>query len=422
MTLFQLVAGLMAVVALASWLNAMYFRLPHAVAMLIAGLLMALALFGLQSYLPNFPIGQQITNYVNGIDFVTTVTGYMLAFLLFAGAVQVDLEALQEHWFSISTLALLGVLGSVVVVGYGVWVAARFCGIPLTLPWALVFGALISPTDLVAVFATIRQVKLSKSLTMLLQGEALFNDGVGIVTFTALVAVSTGAGHLEPVETVLEVIVEAAGGLLLGMMLGKIAIYLMGKLDEFAVEVSMTIALAMGTFAIAEELNLSGAIAVVGAGILFGGKRGKEAIKGQTEAYVIGFWTLVDEILNALLFLLLGVEVIAVPFFIHQLWFLALAVALVVAARFIVVLPWATFYRFRRNERAPSLILGWGGLHGAVSLALALTLPSGPERMLILSMTYAVVAFSVAVQGLTFMPLAKWVSDHAVKGGVSVDL
>jgi len=406
---FELVAALMTVVALAGWLNVKTLHLPHDVARLIAGLVGASALFVLQWLFPQFEVGRQISDYINHINFVTTVTGYMLAFLLFAGAMQVDLSEMRRRWASVAALATLGVAGSIIIVGIGLWFIAAQLGLPLPLSWALVFGALISPTDPVAVLATVRLVKLSKTLQVVLQGEALFNDGVGIVAFTALLALATGTGGISPSLAVIDVVVEALGGLVFGMAASFLVIRLMGTLDDFAVEVSMSIALAMASYAAAQALHLSGAIAVVGAGMLFGGARAKEAMRGNTEAYLMGFWTLVDEILNALLFLLLGVEMIAVPFYAHQTGLLLAAIPLVLIARFAVVLPWGAYYRFRQSEKRPTLILGWGGLHGALSLALALTLPQGAERALILSITYAVVAFSITVQGLTFTPLVKWI-------------
>ncbi|MGZ5935492.1 MAG: cation:proton antiporter [Rhizomicrobium sp.] len=409
MTPFELVAALMTFVALAGWLNVKTLHLPNGVAMLIAGLAAAGLLFALQRLFPEFEGWREVSDYINRIDFVTTVTGYMLAFLLFAGAMQVDLAEMRKRWASVGALATLGVAGSIIVVGIGLWLMAGWLGLPLPLPWALVFGALISPTDPVAVLATVRLGKLSKTLQIVLQGEALFNDGVGIVAFTALLALATGAADVSPVLAVVDVVVQALGGLVFGMAASWLVIRLIGTLDDFAVEVSMSIALAMGTYAAAQALYLSGAIAVVGAGMLFGGARAKEAMGSQTEAYLMGFWTLVDEILNALLFLLLGVEMIAVPFYAHQLGLLIAAIPLVLIARFAVVLPWGAYYRFRHGEKRPTLILGWGGLHGALSLALALTIPAGPERALILSITYAVVAFSITVQGLTFTPVVRWI-------------
>jgi CPA1 family monovalent cation:H+ antiporter len=182
---------------------------------------------------------------------------------------------------------------------------------------------------------------------------------------------------------------------------------LMGTLDDFAVEVSMSIALAMGVYAGAQALHLSAPIAAVGAGMLFGSQRARKAISGETEAYLKSFWTLVDEVLNALLFLLLGVEMLVVPFFAHESGLLLAAIPLVLAARFLVVIPWGAYYRIRQGERGATFVLGFGGLHGAVSLALALSLPEGPERTLLLAVTYVVVAFSIAVQGLSFGPVVK---------------
>ncbi|MEI9991830.1 MAG: sodium:proton antiporter [Rhizomicrobium sp.] len=413
MSPFELVAALMTVVALAGWLNARTLHLPHGVAMLLAGLAAAAVLYAAQLLFPDFAGLREIAAYIDRIDFASTVTGYMLAFLLFAGAMQVDLGEMRRRWLSIGALATLGVAASIVIVGFGLWAVAHALGLGLPLAWALVFGALISPTDPVAVLATVRHTKLSKTLTVVLQGEALFNDGVGIVAFTALVALAAGGAGTSPLAVVGDIVVEAAGGLLFGMALSYGVIRLMGLLDDFAVEVSLTIALAMGSYAAAQALHLSGAIAVVGAGMLFGGERAKKAMAGATERYLTAFWTLVDEILNALLFLLLGVEMIAVRFAAHETGLIAAAIPIVLIARFAVVLPWGQWFRLRDAERGPTLILGWGGLHGALSLALALSLPAGPERALLLSVTYAVVAFSITVQGLTFTPLVRWIERKA---------
>jgi CPA1 family monovalent cation:H+ antiporter len=375
--------------------------------MLIAGISGAMILFAAEIAFPSFTAISQITAVINGIDFTSTVTGYMLAFLLFAGAMQVDLKEMRRRWFSVSALATLGVAGSILIVGFGMWAVADRLGLPLPLPWALVFGALISPTDPVAVLATVHHVKLSKTLRVVLEGEALFNDGVGIVAFIALLAVAMGSGALSPREALFDVFVQALGGLALGMAASALVIRVMGTMDEFAVEVSLSIALAMGVYAGAQALGLSGAIASVGAGMLFGGERASKAMSGTTESYLRGFWTLVDEILNALLFLLLGVEMIAVPFVLDQIPLILVAVPLVLLARLAVVVPWGIYFRARESEQGATEILAWGGLHGALSLALALQIPQGPERTLILSTTYAVVAFSITVQGLTFTPLVR---------------
>src|SRR5665213_1751399 len=271
MTPFQLAALFLTLVAAVGWLNARLLRLPPGVAMLAAGLIGALCLYGLKR-LGLHGAGDAV-RVIGKVDFPQTVVGYMLAFLLFAGAMQVDLSALRKRWVAVSSLATFGVLGSIGIVGFGLWAITQFIGVPLTLSWALAFGALISPTDPVAVLATVKYGNLSKSLKVILEGEALFNDGVGIVAFTALVALATGVGNAAPVHAVVEIVLQALGGLVFGAALSWLVIRAMGTLDDFMVEVAMTIALAMVSYAGAQALGLSGAIAVVGAGMLFGGER-----------------------------------------------------------------------------------------------------------------------------------------------------
>jgi CPA1 family monovalent cation:H+ antiporter len=409
MSPFALAAILMTLVALSGWVNSRTLRLPHGVAMLIAGLATAVLLWLLQSLVPGFMLARRLSAIVNSIDFASTVTGYMLAFLLFAGAMQVDLAEMRRRMVSVSLLATFGVAASIAVVGIGLWLIAKPLGLPLPLSWSLVFGALISPTDPVAVLATVRLTPLPGPIVAILQGEALFNDGVGIVAFFALLALATGTGSVSPVHVFLEVWIEGLGGLALGVAAAALAIMAMDRIDEFGVEVSISIAVAMLVYTTAQALGLSGAIAVVGAGMMFGTQRAKKAVAGETEQYLRSFWVLVDEILNALLFLLLGVEMFVVPFQPGQLVLIVAAIALVLIARFAVVIPWGALYgATRRGERGAIGILGWGGLHGALSLALALSLPAVPERSLILAITSAVVAFSIIVQGLSFAPLAVW--------------
>lgn len=289
--------------------------------------------------------------------------------------------------------------------GGGLWLTAQALDLPLTFPWAIVFGALISPTDPIAVLAAVKQGGLSKSLEAVLQGEALFNDGVGIVLFTAAVAIAMGV-EAQPWEVLGAVGVEALGGLLLGAAAGWLVVLAMRAIDEYAVEVGLSLALALGAYSLAGALHLSGPIAVVAAGLVVGESGFKTAMSDRTRQYVRGFWTLVDEILNALLFLLLGLELLVIPLEFRWAGLWLAAIGLVLAARFLVVLPWGAYFRRREHERGAGLLLGWGGLHGALSLALALGLPDGPARGLILSTTFAVVLMSVVVQGLTFGPLA----------------
>jgi CPA1 family monovalent cation:H+ antiporter len=404
-TPFQLAAVFVSLVAVGSWINARTARLPREVAMMLIGLAGALTLWMFQRFAHGAAASAAAIGAINRIDFADTVLGYMLGFLLFAGAMQVDLGEMRKRLVSVSVLATAGVVASIIVVGFGLWSVARALALPLSLPWALVFGALISPTDPIAVLAAVKRGHLSKSLQAIMQGEALFNDGVGIVAFTSLVAFAAGEGLASPVHLLGLVFVQAAGGLILGLASGLAVIRAMRAIDDFAVEVTLSIALCMGVYAGAQALGLSGPIGVVGAGLLIDGERARGAMRGETHTYLKNFWTLVDEILNAILFLLLGFETLVVPFQPGQIGLAVASILLVLFARICVVAPWAVSMGRQQGARRAAAVMVWGGLHGALSLALALSIPQGPERSLILSATYAVVAFSMIVQGLTFGPL-----------------
>jgi CPA1 family monovalent cation:H+ antiporter len=409
MTLFQLVALFLGLIGLAGWVNARLLHWPSATVMVIAGCLNAGLLLGLRHLSPLSGAGQVIAA-VSAVDFPRAVLDYMLGFLLFAGAMQVDLGELRRRRLSVWSLATLGVLGSTVIVGLGLWFAAHLLNLTLSLPWACVFGALISPTDPIAVLAAVREGKLSKALEVVLQGEALLNDGVGIVIFTAALAIAGSGAGIHPLETVGRVALQAIGGLSFGLAAGWLTIRVIRMIDDYAVEVTLSLALAAGVYAAAQPLGISGPIAVVAAGLLMG-DTGLRTMSETTQRYVRGFWALIDEILNALLFMLLGIEMLVIPFDLRLAGFWSTALVLVLAARFAVVFPWGTYFQFREGERHAGLILGWGGLHGALSLALALSIPHGPAQNLILSTTFAVVVFSVVVQGLTFGKVALWHAD-----------
>lgn len=414
MTAFDLAASFLVIISLAGWINARFFHLPTATVMVLTGLFSVGALLLAARVLPNPNLASGLITSIGGLNFPQTVLQYMLGLLLFAGAMQVNLAELRKRVLAIFTLATVGVLVSAVLVGAGLWLTAKALGLPLSLPWALVFGTLISPTDPIAVLAAVKQGGLSKSLEAVLQGEALFNDGVGIVLFTAAVAIAAG-GEASILAVVGAVGLEALGGLVLGAAAGWIVVWAMRAIDDYSVEVGLSLALATGIYAFASALHLSGPIAVVAAGLVVGESGLKTAMSHTTQRYVRGFWTLIDEILNALLFLLLGLELLVIPLELHWAGLWLVAIVLVLAARFVVVLPWGAYFHIREQERGASLLLGWGGLHGALSLALALSLPESPARPLILSTTFAVVLTSVLLQGLTFGPLAARLSRRSAR-------
>ena len=416
MTAFDLTAVFLSLVAAAGWLNARYARLPPSVAMLAAGVLGSVLLIAGRRIEGAAPAADALSRLIGQVNFPQTVVGYMLAFLLFAGAMQVDLNELRRRRLAVVTLATLGVLASTLIVGFGVCGAAEALGTPLPLAWAMVFGALISPTDPVAVLATARTGALPPRLRSTLQGEALFNDGVGIVVFLAALEVAGGGHGVRIGAAAVDIGVQAAGGAALGLVAGWLVTRALRAIDDYAVEVAMTVALAAGSFAGAQALHVSGPIAAVAAGLMIGDRALYRAMSETTRRYVQGFWTLVDELLNALLFLLLGLQTAVLPFSAAHLALSAAAVPLVLVARLAVVLPWGAYFHFRHSERGASMILTWGGLRGALSLALALDIPVGPERVSVLTATYAVVVFAVLVQGLSFGPLVRRVGNTSPEG------
>jgi CPA1 family monovalent cation:H+ antiporter len=407
MSLFQVAATFLTVMALVGWANARTLKLPQSVAMLSAGVLVAGVLFAAQSLIGPFWGFDSVRGEITRLDFSKAVLGYMLAFLLFSSGMQIDLGEFRNRRLAIGSLATLGVLVSTALIGVGLWGAAALVGAALSLPWALVFGALISPTDPVAVMANVRSGVLSRRLGAVLQGEALFNDGVGLVAFTAALAFATSGDLPDPWHTAETILVEAGGGLGLGIVAGYLVSWFMRAIDDYVVELTASLALAAGVYVLAQSLHVSGSIAAGAAGLVVGSYGVKTAMSEETRAHVLGFWHLADEVLNGLLFLLLGLQIFIVPFDLRELGLWLAAIGLTVLARLIVVLPWGVYFHLAHDERRPSLMLAWGGLRGAISLALALTLPDGGPKPTLLSATFAVVIFSVLIQGMTFGPLAR---------------
>jgi len=402
LSLFQLIAILLTLTSAFAWFNHRLLRLPANIGLLVMGLAASLLLVGLEFLFPDTAIHGELTRIIAQIDFYEAVMNGMLAFLLFAGALHVDLDRLRSRAWVVGSLATIGVLISMFIVGSGLWALAQLLNMPLSYAWALVFGALIAPTDPVAVLSTLRAVEVPQSLEMDMTGEALFNDGVGVVFFLITLELATHPGDFGLVHVGQLLMTEALGGALLGLATGWIAYRALRSIDDYPIEVMITLALVMGTYALAEPLHVSGPIAVVVAGVLIGNQGAACAMSETTRRYVFGFWTLIDDTLNALLFLLIGLEVLVLHFSPDLLWIGLLTIPIVVFARLasvgIPVFMLSHWYPFSRGTIA---VLTWGGVHGGISIALALSLPSSSARMLILAATYAVVLFSIIIQGLS---------------------
>lgn len=399
MTLVETITILVCLSAGFSYLNHRYIRLPVTIGLMAIALGMSLALVLLGKL--GIGIDVEAEGFVRSIDFDETLLHGMLSFLLFAGALHVNLDdLLEEKWF-IGTLACLGLLVSTAIVGALVYFALGWIGYPIPLIGCLLFGALISPTDPIAVLSILKKVSAPKQLEIKITGESLFNDGVGVALFLVLLGVAQ-TGQAEPGSVALLFLQEAIGGALVGLAAGYGAYRMLKSIDQHHVEILITLALVMGGYALADVLHTSGPIAVVVAGLLIGNHGRHLGMSDTTREYLDTFWELIDELLNAILFVLIGLEVLALSFKSEYLIAGLVAVPLVLLARFVSVsLPVQAFRLFQELTDRATLILTWGGLRGGISVAMALSLPPSSFRDVIITMTYIVVVFSILVQGLT---------------------
>ena len=400
MSLFEVVGALLTLAALFSYLNERTFRLPATIGLMLIALLMSLGLIAVGEL--GWGVENQARSLLTDIDFSATLLHGMLGFLLFAGALHVNLEDLMRQKWVISSLATAGVVISALIVGGLTWMALQWLGLKLSFIYCLLFGALISPTDPIAVLGILRSAGAPKSLETKITGESLFNDGIGVVVFIVLMGIAEGAHELDMAEIGLLFAQETLGGALFGLAIGLLAYWMLKDVDNYPVEILITLALATGGYALAEGLHLSAPIAIVVAGLLIGNHGRALAMSEKTREHLDTFWELVDEVLNAVLFVLIGLEVLVLQFTTGYLLAGLLAIPIVLLARWISVGIPVSLLRMRRDF-SPGVvrIMTWGGLRGGISVALALSLSPGVERDVILAVTYTVVVFSILVQGLT---------------------
>ncbi len=409
-SLLDIAALLLVLSAAFGWLNHRFVRLPHATGLLVMGLLASLILLAVEALFPDELLYDELAGTLRQIDFTQVVMDGMLAFLLFAGAINLNLRLLRNRAWQIAFLALIGTLISTFIVGGLFWWAAGLAGQSIPFGWALVFGALISPTDPVAVLNVLKNVAVPEAVQIEMQGEALFNDGVGVVLFTLLLGFATGLGEesFTAASALEHLAVEAGGGILLGLAAGYLAYLAMRAIDDFSVEVLITLALVAGTYAAAQKLGLSGPLAVVSAGIVVGDLAPRKAMSERTEGYVSSLWTLIDEVLNSILFLLIGLEVIILRFDLPVIATAVLGIPIALAARLVAVSTPVLLFRWTGTLSGRNIpFLTWAGVRGGISVALALSLPDDPSKSLVLAATYAVVLFTIVVQGLTLGAVAR---------------
>lgn len=412
MTAFDIAAILVVLAALFGQINYHFLKLPTTIGLVVIALAVSLAVL-LGDWVTGSHIADQTSALLNEVDFYDALMNGMLGFLLFAGALHVDLDQLAAQKWAIALMATLGVLISAAIIGVGFWWIA---GVPFII--ALVFGAIVSPTDPVAVLGLLKTVKVPHALETKIAGESLFNDGVGVVLFLILTAIAftaaTGeAGHgqeaLGAMDIVQLFVVEVGGGVLLGGVAGFLTYRMLKHVDEYTLELTMTLALVMGVYALAHALHISGPIAVVIAGLFIGNAGMRFGMSATTREHVHNFWHLIDEMLNAVLFLLIGLEVFAITTGWDSLGVALACIPLVLFARFCAVsLPIRLLMLFGNTfTRGTIQVMTWGGLRGGISVALVLSLPTSEWKPLLLTATYAVVIFSIIVQGLTVKPVIK---------------
>jgi CPA1 family monovalent cation:H+ antiporter len=403
-TTFQLISLVIFLVAVFGYLNARTIRLPDAIGITAVATVVSLASLGVQRLYPGLTDG--LGDAMAGIRFPQLLLHGLLGLLLFSGSMSIRMEAMLAEKWQVIPLATIGVLLSTIIVGAGFWLLCRAAGAPLAPAWCLVFGALISPTDPVAVVAVLKRAGVPESLETRISGESLFNDGTGVVVFITLLGVATEPGSLDIGHTLLLFLREVAGGLAFGIGVGHLAFLLLRSVDSYAVEILITLALATSGYAAAEALSVSAPIAVACMGLMVGNRGKAEAMSAKTRERLFGFWGVLDELLNLLLFGLIGLQMLLLP--LSHAGIAAASVAIVLAARLLsIAAPILGTPRLREVAGVTLPVMTWGGLRGGISIALALSLPSFDGRDILISATYAAVIFSILVQAPTLGRLAK---------------
>ncbi|GAB2803108.1 sodium:proton antiporter [Rhabdobacter roseus] len=413
MELYYSFSALIVLSAVFSYLNARYLKLPASIGIMVIALIVSLGLIATDQIFPR--TFHRITSLIASIDLTEILMGAMLNFLLFAGAIHIHLEDLREQRLPIILFSTISVVISTFVIGLLMFYLLPWLGLPLPLIQCLVFGALISPTDPIAVLGILKQAGVPKSLETKIAGESLFNDGMAVVVFIIMLALARGEAVNTSFSGIsLLLVKEALGGIALGLLLGFIGSQMIYRVDGYNVHVLITLAVVMGGHLAAQALHMSGPLAMVGAGLVMGNYGKSLGGISETERdYIDKFWELIDEILNALLFLIIGFELLLIPDLSQYGWVGLVTVAVVLLARFISIYLPIQFIPFRtRFGRKSITILVWGGLRGGVSIALALSIDPGLHRDQLLAITYFVVLFSILVQGLTIGKLTAGMSHQ----------
>lgn len=407
MELYYSFSALIVLASIFAYLNYRFLKLPSTIGIMVIAIVVSIFLvsFG-ETVLPR-TFGH-LNKLMGSIDFTEVLMGAMLNFLLFAGGIHININDLKEQFWPVVIFSTAGVVISTFVVAFGVYYLLPLVGLQLPFIYCLVFGALISPTDPVAVLSILKQANVSKALETKVAGESLFNDGMAVVVFTVVMQLAIGNEVDLGVESIILLLMkEAGGGLLLGVILGWVTSRLMREVDDYIISVLVTLSVVMGGYLIARQMHISGPLTMVAAGLFMGNFNVKFKMKSVTQDYLIKFWELIDEILNAVLFLFIGFELLMIKDLRHFMIPGMVAIVVVLLARFISIWGPTKFMSFKTRFSPQTVkVLVWGGIRGGVSIALAMSIPKSEYSNIILSITYCVVVFSIIVQGLTIAKVA----------------
>ena len=399
---FDIAALLVVASALLGWFNHHFLKLPHVIGLTVMGAIAAIGLTVTAALVPGITLDDWVAEMLQQLNFTETLLQGMLSFLLFAGALHVDLDRLKVAWLPVLLLSTVGVMISTVLVGLAMWGVGSLIGLAFAPIWYFVFGALIAPTDPVSVLGVLKEENVPQSLQSAVAGESLFNDGVGIVVFIILLGAAVSGNDFSFLQGAELFAIEAGGGIVIGLIAGFIGYRALAGMDEYTLEVLITLAVVMGGYALCSYLHLSGPLAMAVAGLLIGNHGVTYAMSDVTRDYLLKFWELLDELLNSVLFLLIGLEMIVLTVGGDFFLFGILAIPLTLIARAVgIFVSTKTIPATRLQDKGAGRVLWWGGLRGGISIALALSLPSGDTRDFILSATFAAVLFSVLVQRAT---------------------
>jgi monovalent cation:H+ antiporter, CPA1 family len=404
--MFQAVGVLLTLIAVFGLINQRFLRLPDTLGITAVGLLVSLCFLVATYGNPEFV--SKARQLVGNIDFADVVFHGLLSFLLFASALHVDLSRMRTVKLPVFLLATAGVVISTAAVGTGFHLLTLALGHPVGWLWSLVFGALISPTDPIAVMSVLKNAGAAEDLKIKIAGESLFNDGTGVVAFVTLVGLATGATEFSPMHTATTLLREVGGAVIVGFALGYAAFLMLRVLKSHAVQIMVTLALATAGYSISEWVHVSAPLAMVVMGLVVGNQGTKRAMTARAREHLFGFWVLLDELLNLVLFGLIGLQVIALSFDLKVVWIGVAAIPVVLLARAIsVAIPLTALRSFRKLSPHTVKIMTWGGLRGGISIALALSLPQFPGRDMLIGVTYLVVVFSLLAQATTLGALVR---------------